>query len=283
MELADMPSAAYYAALEKGKPEGTAGGGEIHFQIYRHEEDMEADYLVQLYKYDYETGAPLQGAVFDLYERFDDRDTVSRDMGGQGEICESGMGHTPTLWEGFRLVTSVRTDSEGRASYKLEKEYHYDKTFCDGHPAPVFGTGEEDESEEQDGSEAVYQEENDEGEYEEDIEEAGAANAELAEEWLECVRACEAQAQDGTHFHWIMEEVDRDAVESAASSGEALDCGAAQSADPERAYEASGCRRDCEETYKNFISMRYSYTFVEKAARETYGAGVHRRKTGKHG
>lgn len=277
MELADMPSAAYYAALEKGKPEGTAGGGEIHFQIYRHEEDMEADYLVQLYKYDYETGAPLQGAVFDLYERFDDRDTVSRDMGGQGEICESGMGHTPTLWEGFRLVTSVRTDSEGRASYKLEKEYHYDKTFCDGHPAPVFGTGEEDESEEQDGSEAVYQEENDEGEYEEDIEEAGAANAELAEEWLECVRACEAQAQDGTHFHWIMEEVDRDAVESAASSGEALDCGAAQSADPERAYEASGCRRDCEETYKNFISMRYSYTFVEKAAREGYVLhGIHK-------
>jgi len=272
MELADMPGAVYYAV--PGKGELVHVGGDLHFQIYRHEEDMDADYLVQLYKYDYETGAPLQGAVFDLYERFDDQDKVNQENSGNGEVYGEGLKHTPALWDGFRLVSSVQTDSGGHASYKVEKGYHYDKTFCDGHPAPVFGSALDSG-----GGEDGEDDEIDEGEYDKEADggNTDASNAELAQEWLDCVAACEAKAEDGTHFHWIMDEVDTDAIEAAAVSGEAGDAGCTESADAERAYEESGCKRDCEETYKAFISMKYSYTFVEKAAREGYILhGLHR-------
>jgi uncharacterized surface anchored protein len=274
MELTDVPAGAYYGAAGKG--ELVKESGELHFQIYRHEEDMDGDYLVQLRKYDYETGKPLQGAVFELYERFDDMDKVETGNWGQGAIYEEELKHTPVLWDGFRLVTSVQTDQEGHASYRLEKGYHYDKTFCDGHPAPMFGSVLEEDSQEEGEEEEEegygYGERRDMGEPEEEEpeEEGGAGNAELAREWLECVTACEAKAEDGTHFHWIMDEVDEDAIEAASLSGESGDMGCTESADAQRAYEESGCRRDCEETYKAFISMKYSYTFVEKAAREGY-------------
>lgn len=299
MELTDMPGTAYYAVPGNGGMDNK--GGEIHFQMYRHEEELDADYLVQLYKYDYETGAPLQGAVFDLYERFDEQDKINKGNSGSGQVYEEGLRHSPTLWEGFRLVTSVRTDTQGHASYKIEKKYHYDKTFCDGHPAPIFGgalEGDEEEgnegedieedsmegegSEEENGikrkSRKEFDETDNDGQDEETDPESGEAdNAELAQEWLNCVAACEARAEDGTHFHWIMDEVDMDAIEAAAESGGTEDVGCTESADAERAYEESGCKEDCQETYKNFISLRYSYTFVEKAAREGYVLhGMHR-------
>ena len=62
MDFSDTPTA-YYAILEKERR--TTGEGNLAFQIYHHEEDMDADYLVQLYKYDYETGKPLEGTAFD--------------------------------------------------------------------------------------------------------------------------------------------------------------------------------------------------------------------------
>ena len=174
---------------------------------------MDGDYLVQLYKYDHETGQPLKGAVFDLYERFDDKERMNRENRGVGEIYTDSMGHSPVFWDGFRLVTSVCTDESGHASYKLEKQYYYDKTFCYGHPAPAFGAAPEDGGENGDGDEnedsygaKVY---TDEEEYEEDDGGvSGAGSAELARQWLACVEACEARAEDGTHFHWIMDAVD---------------------------------------------------------------------------
>ena len=279
MELADMPSGRYYGALGNVKQEAA---GNVDFRIYRHEESMDGDYLVQLYKYDHETGQPLKGAVFDLYERFDDKERMNRENRGVGEIYTDSMGHSPVFWDGFRLVTSVCTDESGHASYKLEKQYYYDKTFCDGHPAPAFGAAPEDGGENGDGDEnedsygaKVY---TDEEEYEEDDGGvSGAGSAELARQWLACVEACEARAEDGTHFHWIMDAVDADAIETVASSGEIADCGSCESADAETAYERSGCKEDCEATYKAFISMRYSYTFVEKKARDGYVLhGLHR-------
>lgn len=272
MELGgEGTAAAYYASLGGKRMAGEGAGGQVEFQIYRHKEDMDSDYLVQLYKYDYETGKPLEGAVFDLYERFDDREQVRQETGEAGAVYESAMTHSPTLWNGFRLVASVRTDSQGRASYRAEKRYRYDKTFCDGHPAPVFvessGVDEED-------GEAIMDSA---GEDEAEDGEGAAVNAELAAQWLACVSACETMEEDGTHFHWIMDGVDGNAIEAAAASGEAVDGGITRSADAGQAYEESGCRQDCKDTYKAFISMRYSYTFVEKAAREGYVLhGMHR-------
>ncbi len=245
MDFSDTPTA-YYAILEKERR--TTGEGNLAFQIYHHEEDMDADYLVQLYKYDYETGKPLEGTAFDLYERFDDKNLITKEKKGIGAIYEEEITHTPVLWDGFRLVTSVRTDSQGYASYKLEKSYHYDKTFCDGHPAPAFAV--------------FFQGQN--------AEQIRTSNAQLAWEWLRCVEECEKKAEEGTHFHWKMEEVDVNAIQSIANSGQAVTVGPTESADAKISYEKSGCKADCEETYKAFISMHYSYTFVETIAREGY-------------
>ena len=38
----------------------------------------------------------------------------------------------------YRFVATVTTNEEGYASNTVEHKYHYDKTFCDGHPAPAF-------------------------------------------------------------------------------------------------------------------------------------------------
>ncbi len=260
LELKQVP-AVYYAMAGDGK--GSLAGeaeGELHFQIYRHEEEMEADYLVQLYKYDYETGKPLEGAGFDLYERFDDKEEVNREQDGRGQIYEGEIRHSPVIWDGFRLVASLRTDSAGRAAYKSEKQYHYDKTFCDGHPAPVFAAVPEE----------IVDDETGEVINEGEIESAKAANGELAEQWLACVASCEEKTQEGSHFHWIMDEVDAGAIEDSAGFGECTYAGVTESADPEKAYESSGCQADCRETYERFVSMKYSYTFMETTAREGY-------------
>lgn len=61
---------------ESGGGEGGEAGQEGSFEVkvdrYRHEEKWEANYNVDLIKYDSETGKPLEGAVFDILEAFDD-------------------------------------------------------------------------------------------------------------------------------------------------------------------------------------------------------------------
>ncbi len=270
LELKTVP-AAWYGIIggRQAKAAGAKTGGSLEFQIYRHEEDMKADYRVQLYKYDHETGNPLEGAVFDLYERFDDREQVNRERDGPVQIYEGGgdyaggITHSPVWWDGFRRAASVRTDRDGHGEYRFEKGYHYDKTFCDGHPAPVFVQVPEEEIDDETG-EVINEPE---------ILEARAVNGELAAKWLGCEADCREKAEGdrrGVHFHWLMEEVDYDEIRAAAETGDCVQAGPAESAQPEEAYERSGCRQDCEETYAVFISMRYSYTFAETAAREGY-------------
>ena len=84
----DLGQASYYAAVGGGSSGETEGA--LDFQIYRHEEDWETNYNVQLYKYDYETGKPLEGSIFRLYERFDDQDQI-QDEDGYGVICRGIM------------------------------------------------------------------------------------------------------------------------------------------------------------------------------------------------
>lgn len=71
-----------------------------------------------------------------------------------------------------------------------------------------------------------------------------------------------------------MPEVDMGAIESILSSGgdpgETPDAGKTTSAGGEESYRESGCEEDCRLTYDKFISLRYSYTFVESKARDGY-------------
>lgn len=63
---------------------------ELTFNIYRHTEDMESNYNVQLDKYDYETGKSLENSIFELYERFDDKDEVNLERDGAVELYKGG-------------------------------------------------------------------------------------------------------------------------------------------------------------------------------------------------
>lgn len=272
----------YYASIG-GVSAGSPEGGSIQFQVYRHEEDMQSTYNVQLYKYDHETGKPLENSVFKLYERFDDQGEINQDRDGPVHIYEGGEPyksyHTdhPVIWEGFRFVSGVSTDEDGHAAKTINHGYHYDKTFCDGHPAPKFvSVPEEEEEEDEETGETSISNES-------EIEAAQAENKRLAHAWLTCFSACEAYAAgdfEGVHFHWLMPEVDAGKIESISdsggSSGETPDAGKTESASGEESYRESGCEEDCRQTYDKFISLRYSYAFVESKARDGYiRHGVH--------
>ena len=261
----------FYAALA-GDPVITDDGG-IKFVVYHHEEDFTSTYNVQLYKYDHETGKPLEGATFNLYERFDDKNKINKSRDGAAEIYEGGEPyksyHTddPVTWNDFRLVTTATTDKNGHAKKSINHGYHYDKTFCDGHPAPDFVDVPEEEEDEETG-EVIN-----EGE----IEEAQEKNRQLAQRWLDCYAACEDQARgefSGVHFHWLMDSVDKGEIESVGNSGgspgETPEAGTTESADGDAAFDKSGCKADAQETYDKFVSLKYSYTFREEKAREGY-------------
>lgn len=270
LELSAVP-VDYYAAVAGDFSAGGEGG--ITFRIYRHEEQMDSHYNVQLNKYDHETGKPLENSSFALYERFDDKDQIDQERDGATHLYEGGEPyksyHTddPVIWEDFRRVDSMVTDENGHSEKTVQHGYHYDKTFCDGHPAPVFVHVPEEEIDEETG----------EVENEAEIAAAQAENRRLAAAWLGCEVACADHGSgefSGVHFHWVMEAVKRSGIERAASSGgepgSTPDGGQTVSAGGEESYEKSGCRQDCEATYQKFISLRYSYALVEIKARDGY-------------
>lgn len=265
-------SANYYAMLG-GQPAGPAADGQLAFQIYRHEEEFKSHYNVQLEKYDYETGKPLEGARFALLERFDDQEAVDRERDGGETLYEGGAPYAggykdkPAVWDGFRQVASLVTDESGHIARTVIHGYRYDKTFCNGHPAPQFVPVPEPEEDEETG-EILNEDE---------IEEARSRNRQLAETWMACREDCDRKAEgdfSGVHFHWIMEQVFQGKIEeishSGGEEGEIPDGGEQSDPGGEVSFQKSGCQADCEATYKKFISMKYSYTFREFQARDGY-------------
>ena len=71
-------------------PTPEVGEAKVNFEIFSHNEDWDTHYNVQLDKYDYETGETLEGSVFELYERFDDKDEINRENDGAVELYEGG-------------------------------------------------------------------------------------------------------------------------------------------------------------------------------------------------
>lgn len=256
---------------------GTAVPGEtegnVVFHVFRHAEDFISNYNVQLFKFDHETGQPLEGARFVLYERFDDKGEIDTERDGLAHIYKGGSPYAsyhkdnPVIWDGFRRVGTVVTDKNGYGKQRIAHGYHYDKTFCNGHPAPVFLPVPAPEEDEETGEILNSSE----------IEQAKAINQLTAQKWIATAKDCEEQASgafEGVHFHWYMEDVDRGEIESTAASGgeegTTPSAGNTQEASAEEAYDRSGCHKDMEDTYRKFISLRYSYAFSEFKAREGY-------------
>ena len=107
----------------------------LEFQIYRHKETFSADYNVRLVKHDDETGMPLKGSQFYLYERFEDQDKISK-ADGEGKLVEKNLSFRP--WRDFQVFSEGTTNEKGEITYRDTRKYAYEKTYCDGHAAPSW-------------------------------------------------------------------------------------------------------------------------------------------------
>ena len=271
-----MPSEmAFYFVVSQGEaadmvhaPEYGTETVEVPFQLFRHEETFESTYHVKLKKLDDETNMPLKGSQFYLFERFD-----SADMLGDHE--EDGGLNREKLsfqeWNGFQVFSEGTTDINGEIVHTDSRNYLYSKTYCDGHRVPDWSVTENESDSETD--EECCVESGD-----EDVENKKDANRQAAEKWLELVDVCSETAGNsgGTHFHWLQDAESYEEVQRVLESGET---GADEDSEEREnfrrsdlgsAFERSGCKSDCEQTYENFINLRFSYTWKEVQARNGY-------------
>lgn len=274
----------YLVISQDGESEGGGGGGggggpeygstdpEISFQVFRHEETFASNYNVRLKKYDDETGMPLKGSQFYLYERFEDEALLGSEE--NAGLAKKNLSFSP--WTGFQAFFDGTTDEKGEITYRDTRTYRYSKTYCDGHAEPIWSELTEESGDSGEESENLSLLAADDG-VEEDSEEAAGEdvrdkNRAAAAEWLRLVEDCEEKAEngDGTHFHWLIDEGLYDEIAEIAESGETAGGDGSQGADAETAFEESGCQADCEETYEAFIGLRFTYTWKEIQARTGY-------------
>ena len=94
---------------------------------------------------------------------------------------QSGYLSSPVVWDNFRKVLNTTTDNKGIIDKTIEKKYHYEKTFCNGHPAPEFETVPEPEYEEDENGNQKEEVSN-----QDEIDEAKERNKQLARKWEWC-------------------------------------------------------------------------------------------------
>ena len=247
------------------RPEYRGGSADVDFQVYRHEETFETNYNVKLQKIDDETGKPLKGSQFYLYERFEDEEKLKNDE-TKGGLSAENLSFIP--WKGFQVFTEGTTNESGEITYTDTRNYTYSKTYCNGHGMPKWV--EIPEQEDGDG--------NDEADGEIITEEARDQNRKAAKQWLDVFESCkEAEEElEGTHFHWEVDEDYYDMIMEIAESGEPEEIEGESGASKKAAFEKSGCKEDCEQTYEAFSNLRFTYTWKEIQARNGYILhGVH--------
>ncbi len=145
--------------------------------IYRHLETFISHYGVELTKSCAETRQPLEDAVFQVLEAFEENQT-------EEDLELEEMTPKPAAWDNFKICSEAVTDSDGSFSHTDQKKYHYSKTYCDGHPEPEYmEVPKESEDEEEDNSD--------------EIEAIESANEELKSQWEALIKACEEE----TDFH----------------------------------------------------------------------------------
>ena len=216
---------------------GSGGGGgdltvgEISVEIYQHEETFESHYNVELNKYDYETGKPLEKSTWQMLEKFDDGQLSSDET--DGGIVEEKMREDPTTWADWLVFEDdMETDASGHISHSDTRYYDFAHQYCDGHPIPP-----EPEIEEGDGGEGGDSP----GGEDSGEDDAMAEYEALMEEWQAAVDECEsvAASSGGTFHHW--------------------ECGSEDTPSEDEAFESSGCRA----ARKGSISLRARPTSAE--------------------
>ena len=217
----------------------STGTGEGSYTVtvntHKHEETFVSNYNIDLYKYDFETGQPLENAEFEILERMDTSqfdnsvdhnggnpdgtyplDDLNFDKFGQVKY------DTKKPSDDWEVCGTFTTDENGHINHKDVFNYDFTATYCDGHPDPEIETIECDHEEDEDCD-------------------CDKKNERLEEEawdaWQKAVDECAAR----TNFHSVNE-------------GEG--------------------KRACEEYRDNvwdaFIHLDYQYTAREKTARSGY-------------
>ncbi len=108
---------------------------------FRHSEPFEAVYQLAAEKRCAETGQGLSGAVWEIWEDFDGSQVSGKEYTEGQASDEQGLIYrdrmNPLPLQDARCAVMV-TDEEGRALHRGRKGYYYSKTYCTGHPAPVW-------------------------------------------------------------------------------------------------------------------------------------------------
>ncbi|MDO4327878.1 MAG: hypothetical protein Q4C66_00885 [Lachnospiraceae bacterium] len=173
------PWSCYFKLFVPEPPEGTGSWYLPQVSYYRHQEDFSAIYGVQLEKTDGDTKEPLAGVKFQALEYFDDSQL-------EGTVLDRTQFQT---WDGWKaMCPEMVTNEAGRVSHWDRKEYHYEKSYCGGHPDPVVEYEGYSEKKRQ--------------QMEEEAWEAWEASVE------DCSQRCDYHTVDGTGSQ--MAEADRD-------------------------------------------------------------------------
>ena len=241
---------------------GEGGEGSIALEVhrYKHSEDWQTTYNVDLRKLDSETGKPLKGSHWDIleYDTLGDWDDAGTQLGNtyldhpKDEASNIGTkynwandsGTQFTRWEdedacnrddnvtgadGYLYETNTVGNPTSTKAHSDTYDYTYTKGYCTGHPKPII----------------EYYECNHEGGEDCDCDELNAELARLAEEaWQKQVDYCEQLAAEGGFFHTAEESI------SDAAKNELI--------------------ADRDQFYDDFISLTYDYSAEEIAARDGY-------------
>lgn len=255
-------------SLTPGNPGGGGGGGgeggegsitlEVH--RYKHSEDWQTTYNVDLRKLDSETGKPLKGSHWDIleYDTLGDWGDAGTQLGStyldhpKDEASTIGVkynwandsGTQFTRWEdedacnrddnvtgadGYLYETNTVGNPTSTKAHSDTYDYTYTKGYCTGHPKPII---------------EYYECNHEEGE-DCDCDELNAELDRLAEEaWQKQVDYCEQLAAEGGFFHTAEESI------SDAAKNELI--------------------ADRDQFYDDFISLTYDYSAEEIAARDGY-------------
>ena len=241
---------------------GEGGEGSITLEVhrYKHSEDWQTTYNVDLRKLDSETGKPLKGSHWDVleYDTLGDWGDAGTQLGNtyldhpKDEASNIGTkynwandsGSQFTRWDdedacnrddnvtgadGYLYETNTIGNPTSTKAHSDTYDYTYTKGYCTGHPKPIVVHYECDHEEDEDC----------------DCDELNAKLDALAEEaWQEQVDYCEQLAAEGGFFHTAEESI------SDAAKNELI--------------------ADRDQFYDDFISLTYDYSAEEIAARDGY-------------
>ena len=217
------------------KPTPGEGSYTVTVNTHQHDETFTSNYNIELYKYDFDTGKPLQNSTFEILERMDTNqfdDSVNHNGGNPDGILplddleydkfSKTKVSTDKPTDDWKVCSEETTDANGKIEHKDVFKYDFSAIYCDGHPDPEIEDIECDHDEEDDC----------------DCDEKQAElEAAAWEAWQQAVDKCE----ETSNFHSINE-------------GEAKEA----------------CEAYRNKVWDAFINLEYQYTAREKTARDGY-------------